>query len=116
MADQMDEALGIFKTANIPVKSTSPLPAVLIPKVLRLPTWAFTRIAAQMLTIDPTARTSMAYDLAANRPTEIASLQGAIIALAQSHGRTMPICSRVMQAVQTAEGQGVPQLTPQDLR
>jgi 2-dehydropantoate 2-reductase len=47
----MDEALGILKIAQIPVKSTSPLPASMIPHVLRLPPWAFTRIAAQMLTI-----------------------------------------------------------------
>ena len=44
------------------------------PHILRLPTPLFTRIAARMLTIDPSARTSMAYDSDGRaRPTEIDS-------------------------------------------
>jgi len=118
MAEQMAEALVVLSAAGISLKSTTPMPARLIPFVLRLPTPVFIRIAAQMLTIDPTARTSMAYDLLQNRRTEIGSLQGAIIALGQTHGVPTPILDRVAQAIRDAEaaGQGAPGLTPQSLR
>ncbi|KUJ73322.1 2-dehydropantoate 2-reductase [Ruegeria marisrubri] len=102
MADQMSEALGILKSAGIEVASTTPLPAWLVPHVLRLPTPLFSRIAARMLTIDPTARTSMAYDLMAGRPTEIDSLQGEIIRLAEQQRRPAPICARVAALVSEA--------------
>jgi 2-dehydropantoate 2-reductase len=118
IADQMAEALTVLKTAQIPIKSTTPLPAWMGPHILRLPTPLFRKIAAQMLTIDPTARTSMAYDLMANRPTEIDSLQGAIIALGQTHAIPTPICTRVAHAIRTAEAaaDGQPNLSPAGLR
>jgi len=76
----------------------------LVPIVLRLPTPLFSRIAAQMLIIDPTARTSMAYDLMQGRGTEIDSLQGGIIDLGKVHGVATPICSRVAQAIHANPG------------
>ena len=118
MADQMAEALAVLKTAGIMVQSTTPLPAWMVPYVLRLPTPVFTRIAAQMLTIDPEARTSMAYDLMANRKTEIDSLQGVIVQLGQQHGVATPICVRVAGLILDAEltGEGMPGLAPQAVR
>ncbi len=95
MADQMAEALGALKSAGHPVASTTPLPAWMTPHILRLPTPLFSRIAARMLTIDPSARTSMAYDLKDGRPTEIDSLQGEIIRIGQANAVSTPICSRV---------------------
>ncbi|WP_425043472.1 2-dehydropantoate 2-reductase [Primorskyibacter sp. S87] len=106
MANQMAEALRILKTAGIEVASTTPLPAWANPYMLRLPTPLFSRIAARMITIDPEARTSMAYDLEAGRKTEVADLQGEILTLAQRHSCQAPICSQVMQAVRDAEGKG----------
>ncbi len=95
MADQMGEALEVLKAAQIPVASTTPLPAWMTPIVLRLPTPMFSRIAARMLTIDPEARTSMSYDLMAGRVTEIDSLQGQIIRLGERVGVPTPINARV---------------------
>ncbi|MEX0368920.1 MAG: 2-dehydropantoate 2-reductase [Ruegeria sp.] len=102
MADQMAEALGVLRAAHIPVASTTPLPAWAGPHILRLPTPLFTRIAAQMLTIDPSARTSMAYDLMGGRPTEIDSLQGEIIRLGQRHGVPTPLCSAILDRLTAA--------------
>ncbi len=102
MADQMAEALRVLKAANIDAASTTPLPAWMTPHILRLPTPIFTRIAAKMLTIDPTARTSMAYDLTAGRPTEIDSLQGEIIRLGHQHAIPTPINSRIADLIQQA--------------
>ncbi|WP_109313400.1 2-dehydropantoate 2-reductase [Ruegeria sp. AU67] len=100
MADQMAEALRVLQAAGHPVASTTPLPAWMTPHILRLPTPLFTRIAARMLTIDPSARTSMAYDLAAGRVTEIDSLQGEIVRLGKQYGRPTPICARVQALIE----------------
>ncbi|WP_170332639.1 2-dehydropantoate 2-reductase [Ruegeria arenilitoris] len=102
MADQMAEALAVLKAAGHPVASTTPLPAWMTPHILRLPTPVFTRIAARMLTIDPSARTSMAYDLMAGRPTEIDSLQGEIIRLGKQFGVATPICANVRVLIEQA--------------
>ena len=118
MADQMTEALAVLKAAQIPVRSTMPLSAWMTLHILRLPTPLFIRIAAQMLTIDHTARTSMAYDSAEGRPTEIESLQGEIIALGRKHRRPTPLCSRVAErtAEASAPGETQPNLTPAQIR
>ncbi|MEM9124425.1 MAG: 2-dehydropantoate 2-reductase [Pseudomonadota bacterium] len=102
MADQMAEALRVLSAAGHPIASTTPLPAWMTPYILRLPTPVFSRIAARMLTIDPSARTSMAYDLSAGRPTEINSLQGEIIRLGRVTGVATPICIRVSQLISEA--------------
>jgi len=118
MADQMAEALGVLRAAGIAVKSTAPLPAWTIPHILRLPTPLFSRIAAQMLTIDPSARTSMAYDVRAGRATEIDQLQGVIVDLAAKRGVSAPICTKVAERVRhvTETGTTDPRLSPDDLR
>lgn len=103
MADQMAEALRVLARSGIDVASTTPLPAWMTPHILRLPTPLFSRIAARMLTIDPSARTSMAYDLMAGRVTEIDSLQGEIIRRGQQVGVATPICSRVSQLIEAAQ-------------
>ncbi len=102
MADQMAEALTVLGAAGHPVASTTPLPAWMTPHILRLPTPIFTRIAARMLTIDPSARTSMAYDLMAGRLTEIDSLQGEIIRLGAQSGVATPICTKVRALIEQA--------------
>ncbi|MCE8536762.1 2-dehydropantoate 2-reductase [Ruegeria pomeroyi] len=121
MADQMAEALGVLRAAGIPVAATTPLPAWISPHILRLPDALFARIAARMLTVDPSARSSMAYDLDAGRATEIASLQGEIIRLGRAHGVATPICSRVAALIDTATASGttaprlsVAQIAPPD--
>lgn len=118
MADQMAEALMVLKAAGIPVTSTAPVPMSWVPTILRLPTPIYTRVAAQMLTIDPQARTSMAYDLMDGRPTEIDQLQGAILTLAAKQGVKTPTVSAIARAVKALEGQGpvTPSVSPDDLR
>lgn len=113
MADQMAEALAVLAASRHPVASTTPLPAWMTPHILRLPTPLFSRIAARMLTIDPAARTSMAYDLDAGRPTEIDSLQGEIIRLGRETGTPTPICDRVARLI--TQGETGP-LSPDQIR
>lgn len=118
MADQMAEALRALKAAEIPVKSTTPLPASFLPHILRLPTPLFSRIAAKMLKFDPSARASMSYDLMAGRRTEIDAFQTAVIELADRHALPSPICARTRQLVRVAEeaAEGLPNLSPNDIR
>jgi len=120
MADQMTEALAVLAAAS--VETTNPVTAsvsmTMVPKILRLPTWAFRWVAKAMLAIDPTARSSMWEDLTKGRLTEIDELQGVIVALAHQHGIPAPINERVMSLVRDAEnaGHGSPALMPAQVR
>jgi len=90
LAMLQDEALAVLKAAGIRPAQAGAAPPWLVPFVLRLPTWAFSRIAAGMLTIHPAARSSMADDVAAGRTTEIDDLCGAVVRLAGAHGMAAP--------------------------
>ncbi|MEP2717458.1 2-dehydropantoate 2-reductase [Pseudophaeobacter sp.] len=114
MADQMAEALRVLQAAGIDPVSTTPLPAWMTPHILRLPDWAFSRVAAKMLTIDPTARSSMAQDLMLGRVTEVEALQGEIQRLGKAHGVETPICDVVILLIRQAEMKqaGLPKMEP----
>jgi 2-dehydropantoate 2-reductase len=113
LAEQMAEALVVMKADGIS-PLTSPLPASLLPFVLRLPDSVFRVLAGRMLKIDPQARSSMWEDLQLRRKTEIDHLQGAIVRLAAQHGRRAPLSERIVDLVRSAETakQGPPGLQP----
>lgn len=117
MAAQMQEAMAVLQAAGITPARFTAAPPRLVPYILRLPNWAFRRIAAQMLTIDPKARSSMWEDLQKGRRTEIDALQGAVLALAAEHRIACPVMTRIAGAVKAAEtaGVGAPGLRPTDL-
>jgi len=118
LADQWTEAMTVLRAEKIQAKSTFPVPPRLMPALLRLPTPLFTRIAARMLQIDPQARSSMAQDLAARRPTEIDALQGEVRRRAQAVGRATPVTDMVLRVMGWAElaGEGLPHLPVAALR
>lgn len=68
-----------------------------LPIILRLPNWLFRLVAQKMLAIDPKARSSMWEDIQANRATEIAFLNGAVVTLAQEVGEQAPANQAVSQ-------------------
>jgi len=115
LARCQDEALAVFARHGIRPWSMGPLPAPWMPRVLRLPTFLFRRLA--IVRIDRTARSSMAEDLARGRPTEIAELQGKVVVLAQALGLPAPANQAVLDAVRAAEkaGSGSPQSVPENL-
>lgn len=85
------EALAVLKTANItPIKAGMVDPAVL-PRLLQLPNFVFERIAAKLLKIDPTARSSMWDDVQRANTTEVDDLCGAVVRLASTHGLDAPL-------------------------
>lgn len=91
LAALQTEALAVMKAAGIRPARVGAAPPALIPLILRLPTWAFSRIAASMLSIDDRARSSMLDDIEAGRPTEIDDLCGAIVRLAERAGTAAPL-------------------------
>lgn len=105
ISDQMSEAISVLEAANIravPPMSTR-MPIRFVPKILRLPTPMFKRVARAMLTIDPHARSSMWEDLEIGRKTEIDELQGVIVELARKEKMDAPINSRVAQMIREVE-------------
>ena len=120
MSDQMAEALEVLEKAGIEVKPPlgTPIPMRHVPKILRLPSILFNRVARSMLTIDPRARSSMWEDLEQGRATEIEELQGMIVELAREEGIEAPLNKAVAELVRDAEsrGEGAPGLKPKDIR
>ncbi len=103
LADQMSEALAALKAAGIMPKPPSPVPAGLIPKILRLPTPIFKMVAKQMLAMDPEARSSMWEDLQNGRKTEVDELQGEVVRLGQKHGVPTPINNKILAEINSVE-------------
>ena len=120
VADQMAEALKVVEAAGIDVvpPMSTRMPMRWLPKILRLPSPLFNRVARSMLTIDPKARSSMWEDLEQGRTTEIAELQGMIVALAEQEGLEAPLNARVAELIRDAElrGAGSPKLSPRAVR
>ncbi len=103
LAALIDEGRTILEAAGIHPAKVVKLGPRMLPLVLRLPDALFRRVAAPMLKIDPEARSSMWEDLQAGRRTEIDYLNGAIVSLAESIGRTAPVNQRIVQLIRAAE-------------
>lgn len=86
LAASIREAFAVMKRAGIRPAKLGKVPPALIPAILELPDWLFTRIAASMLKVDENARSSMAEDLDRGRKPEIDWLNGEIVRLAQEKG------------------------------
>jgi len=116
-AQQIEEALRVYRAAGIKPTAIAGRPAWLIPWLLRLPNFAFTRIAPQMGSVDPRARTSMLEDLERGRPTEIDYLHGIIALLARNSGLPTPMIDEMIRLVKQAEmaGKGSPRLKASDV-
>ncbi|PIF27119.1 ketopantoate reductase [Acidovorax sp. 56] len=95
LAALQTEALGVMAQAGIAPAQLTAVSPTLLPHVLRLPNWLFTRVARRMLQIDATARSSMWDDLEAGRVTEIDALCGAVVRLAAQQGMAAPLSARM---------------------
>jgi 2-dehydropantoate 2-reductase len=103
LAAAQAETLGILDAAGIRPAQLLAIPMHRFPAVLRLPDFLFRRLASKVLAVDPLARTSMWEDLEAGRPTEIDYLNGEVVRLAQSLGRTAPVNERLVELIHAAE-------------
>ena len=93
------ETLALLRRAGIRPAQMSPLPPRWMPRLLRLPTPLFQRVAARLLRIDEKARSSMADDLALGRPTEVDAINGEVLRLAARLGERAPINQRIVELV-----------------
>ncbi|MCV9935764.1 2-dehydropantoate 2-reductase [Boseaceae bacterium BT-24-1] len=97
------EALALLSRAGIVPARLTPLPARWLPALLRLPDALFARLARKMLAIDPLARSSMADDLTAGRPTEVDWINGEVVRLAERFDRRAPVNERLVSLIKAAE-------------
>ncbi|PIF91678.1 ketopantoate reductase [Acidovorax sp. 62] len=97
LAALQTEALRVMAQAGIAPAQLTAVSPTLLPHVLRLPNWLFTRVARRMLQIDATARSSMWDDLEAGRVTEIDALCGAVVRLAAQQGMAVPLSARMCE-------------------
>lgn len=103
LARCQEEALAAYAAAGVAPARLSPLGPAHLPAVLRTPTPIFRLLARASLQVDPAARSSMADDLAAGRPTEIDELQGEVVRLGERHGIPTPVCAALCRLVAEAE-------------
>lgn len=111
------EGLAVFKAAGTPARRAGRMVPQIAPYMLSLPNWLLFRLAAPMIQIDPTARSSMWEDLERGRPTEIQDLNGSLVALAQEVGVPAPVNAHLVALIQHAEATaaGSPCLPPEAL-
>lgn len=103
LAMAQKETLQLLKQAGIPTVKLTGLPTRLIPVLMSSPNWVFTRVAKQMLTIDPVARSSMWEDLQAGRPTEVDWINGEVVKLAESLGTRAPVNQKLVELMHQQE-------------
>ena len=117
-ADQMAEGLAAIRADGIKPVSSTPIPAGLMPHLLRLPDAVFGVLLGGTVKIDPRARSSMWEDLQRGRATEIDYLQGVITEIADRHGLKVPLSRRIVALIKNAEisGKGAPKLAPEEIR
>ncbi|MGW4384728.1 2-dehydropantoate 2-reductase [Kitasatospora sp. NPDC004531] len=102
------EGLAALRAAGLEPARLGPVPAAWMPAVLGLPDALFRRLAAASLRVDAQARSSMWEDLRRGRRTEIDSLQGEILALAERHDLPAPANRRLLALVRAAESAPAP--------
>jgi 2-dehydropantoate 2-reductase len=103
MAACVREGLAVMRANGIRVVRVGRIVPSLAPIVLSLPNPLFLRVAAAMVKVDPTARSSMLDDLELGRVTEIDYLNGEIVRLANDRGMTAPVNRKLIDLVKEAE-------------
>lgn len=103
LAASIKEALHLLKAAGIKPARTGKVVPALLPGILALPNWLFTKVANAMLKIDPEAKSSMAQDLELGRKTEIDFLNGEIVALSNQYGVPSPVNGKIAALIKKAE-------------
>src|SRR4029078_12302432 len=83
--------------------TVGPISPKALPRIIDSPDWAFNNIFLKRWKIDYKARSSMAYDLAADRKTEIDYLNGELVRLAERLQRSAPVNRAIVELVRKAE-------------
>lgn len=107
-AGLVSETLFLLQAAGIRPARLGPARPGMLVRVLRLPTPLFRLVARRMLRIDDQARSSMADDLARNRPTEVDVIQGEVLRLASQLNQLAPRNARISQLVRASSPRSPP--------
>jgi 2-dehydropantoate 2-reductase len=97
------EALGLLEAAGIEPAKVGPVPPTLLPHAIASPNLVFNNLFLKIQKIDSHARSSMADDLRAGRPTEIDYLNGEVVRLARKLGREAPVNEAIVALIRQAE-------------
>src|SRR4029079_93038 len=118
VADPLGARLWAMRAEDIKPVSPTPIPAVWMPPLLRLPDLIFEAMLGRTMKIDPDARSSMGEVWRRARRTEIDYLQGVITEIAGRRGLEAPLSRRIVELIHKAEldARGSPGLTPEQIR
>lgn len=116
LAAAQREALSLLGRAGIPIARLTAVPPRWMPRLLELPDFVFRRLAGHIIAIDPYARSSMWDDLQAKRPTEIAYINGEVVALAERLGTRAPVNAALVELIRAAERGGKRDFSGEQLR
>lgn len=112
-----DEAIAVARACGIRLERIGKVEPRIAPLVLRLPTPLFRVLARAMLRVDRDARTSMAADLAAGKPSELPWLSGKVAEAGRAAGVPTPTIDAVIALTEAAFAAGAsPQLTGAEAR
>lgn len=100
------EALMVLAAAKIEPAKVSAFPPKWLSQFVGSPNFIFNTIGLKLQKIDKHARSSMADDFDAGRPTEIDFLNGEVVRLAQAQGLDAPINAKIVKLVKAAEAGG----------
>jgi 2-dehydropantoate 2-reductase len=117
-AAAIEEGLGLLRAAGIAPARVGRTDPRLVLRFLRtpLPRFLARLLVRRMYGVTDEARSSTSRDLNAGRATEIDSLNGALVRLAEKFHQAAPVNRTLTQLVQEAERQGTsPRLPPKDL-
>ncbi len=106
LAASIREALLVLKSAGIAPARITPLPPGMLAPFIDTPDWFFNTVGLRLQKVDPSARSSMADDFAAGRPTEIDYLNGEIVRLARDRGMPAPVNGKIVELIRQAESGG----------
>jgi 2-dehydropantoate 2-reductase len=95
------EALAALKKASIKPHQLAAVKPHVMPMLLKLPNWLFTRLAKKMLRMDASARSSMWDDVQHGRTTEVNDLCGAVVRLAGEVHTPAPCNAAMCQLIAT---------------
>ena len=99
----MLELLQVADKSGVELPTLTRIPPRWIPRLMGLPDWLFKRLASQMLSIDPNARSSMWEDLSTGRKTEIDFLNGAVADQGERLGLKCPANRQLQRLVKSVE-------------
>lgn len=112
----IEEALITLETTGIKPAKVSAFPPKWLPTFVGAPNFIFNTIGLRLQKVDKHARSSMADDFSAGRPTEIDYLNGEVVRLAEANGKAAPINKAIVELVKQAEAGGAKAWSGEALR